>query len=131
MCLLVAVLGTIMNNTYLAAVKPLSDIPLLQNFTVPGTNESVLNVINSSIQGAHIVASRIPIAPLANQINDTTNQAFVSGMIDAMIVASIMMVIAGVITMVILPARIRPAQPEEVAENVAAAPLTFEPAASD
>jgi EmrB/QacA subfamily drug resistance transporter len=126
----VAVLGTIMNNTYLSAVKVLGDIPLLQGLSVPGTGEPVLNIINNSIQGAHIVAQQIPIPMIADRITETTNQAFVSGMTDAMQVAAIIMLAASVVTLLILPSKIQPAAEAEPVP-VISGELKLDPAASD
>jgi len=99
----VAILGTIMNTTYLHTVGKLSHNP---GVALPGP---VLDAVRSSIQSAHIVAQRIPDAALSQKIADTANKGFVSGMADAFLVASIIMLVASLVTLVILPSQVRPA----------------------
>jgi EmrB/QacA subfamily drug resistance transporter len=104
----VAVLGTIMNNLYIAKI----------NDALGGTLSSspqLLEAARSSIQGAHIVAQQIQgINPtLAGMIVNSSNQAFMSGMVRGIMIASIIMAVASVVTFVILPMRVRPAKEEE------------------
>jgi hypothetical protein len=99
----VAILGSIMNTTYLHTVGKLSQNP------GPALPESALHAIRSSIQGAHIVAEQIPDPAISQKIADTANTGFVSGMTDAFLVASIIMVVASLVTLVILPSHVRPA----------------------
>jgi EmrB/QacA subfamily drug resistance transporter len=103
----VAVLGTIMNNLYIAKIdSALGDVLS----SAPG----LLEAARSSIQGAHIAAQQIQdINPtLASLIVGSANQAFMSGMVRAVLVAGIIMIAASAITYVILPMRVRPAKEE-------------------
>lgn len=102
----VAILGTVMNTTYLHTVGKLSHNP------GPALPESAVHAIRSSIQGAHIVAEQIPDPTISQKIVDTANTGFVSGMSDAMLVASIIMIVATLVTLFILPSRVRPAADE-------------------
>ena len=104
----VAVLGTIMNNIYIAKI----------NDTLSGALSSspqLLDAARSSIQGAHIAAQQIQsINPtLAGMIVDSANQAFMSGMVRAVMIAGIIMVVASLVTFIILPMRVRPAKEED------------------
>jgi len=99
----VAVLGTLMNNTYISKVNlALAGNPQL------GLPAQALDAIRSGIQSAHIVAERIANPAVAKTIVDVTNNAFVSGMKGALVVGAIISVAAGLITLVILPAKIQP-----------------------
>ncbi len=104
----VAVLGTIMNNIYIAEI----------NDTLSGALSSspqLLEAARSSIQGAHYAAQQIQsINPtLASMIVDSANQAFMSGMVRAVTIAGVIMAAASVVTFVILPTRVRPAKEED------------------
>ena len=99
----VAILGSIMNTTYVHTVDKLSHNP------GPALPEPVLHAIRSSIQGAHIAAERIPDPAISQRIVDTANTGFVSGMTDAFLVAAIIMVVASLVTLAILPSQVRPA----------------------
>jgi EmrB/QacA subfamily drug resistance transporter len=95
----VAVLGTLANNIYISKVDQ-----ALTGKIPP----QLLDGVRSGIQAGHIVAARVPNSVLAQTITDVTNKAFVSGMQQAMFVASIIMAVAAVVTFVILPSRIKP-----------------------
>ncbi|MCB9436058.1 MAG: MFS transporter [Anaerolineales bacterium] len=101
----VAVLGTVMNTAYLNGVDGLG-----AQFQLPST---AVEAIESSIQGAHAVAEGFAAsgAPGAAQVSqaiiDAANQAFVSGMSEAMFVASLVMVGASILVLFILPNRVR------------------------
>ncbi len=103
----VAVLGTIMNNLYIAKI----------NGTLSGAlsaSPQLLEAARSSIQGAHIAAQQIQsINPaLASMIVGSANEAFMSGMVRAVLIAGIVMIAASAVTFVILPMRVRPAKEE-------------------
>jgi EmrB/QacA subfamily drug resistance transporter len=104
----VAVLGTLMSNTYVSQVNTALAARHLNNLP-----SQALNSIGSGIQAAHIVAAKIPDPAISKTINDLTNSAFVSGMRGALLVGTIIMITAGVITLVILPSKIRPPTEEE------------------
>ncbi len=133
----VAVLGTIMNQAYLTRVETLRPVvdDLLANVP-PAFAEQAQQIwpaITNSIQGAHIVADRmsqIPLIPpdVPQQIIDTTNAAFMTGMNNAMLIGSIIMFGAAVLTYLILPAQVRRSEedaPVEVEQpQVVAVPET-------
>jgi len=95
----IAVLGTIMNSAYLRQIEASRVIA-----TLP---ENVVEAVKNSIQSAHIAAQNIPDSGLSQAVVDLSSTAFTSGMVDAMVVASIIMAIASIATMIILPSRIR------------------------
>ena len=95
----VAVLGTILNSDYIAkidAVKWPVQLPI-----------QAMEAIRESIQGAHIVAQNVPNSQLSKMIIDQSNQAFTSGAKNALIVSAIVMVVSAVLTLFILPNRVR------------------------
>ncbi len=106
----VAVLGTIMNSAYISQIKASQLVA-----TLP---ENLVEAIKNSIQSAHRAAGKIPedilsLNPgLDHAIIDLSKDAFTSGMVDAMFVGGIIMVIASIVTMIILPSRIRPSSDE-------------------
>jgi hypothetical protein len=118
----VAVLGTIMSQAYLHGVETLRPTidGLLANIP-PAFAEQAQQIwpaIESSIQGAHIVASRmaeVPLVPAAipQQIIDTSNAAFMTGMNQAMLVGSLIMLATAVLTYFILPAQVRRSEEDE------------------
>jgi EmrB/QacA subfamily drug resistance transporter len=95
----VAILGTIMNATYLAKIDAVNWPAQLPS--------QAMETIRSSVQGAHIVAQNIPNPQLAELIVNQSNQAFTSGSSHAMVVAAVIMVITSIITFIILPSRVR------------------------
>jgi EmrB/QacA subfamily drug resistance transporter len=108
----VAVLGTLMNNTYLAKVN--SALAGDPSTSLP---PQVLDTIRSGIQAAHIVAGRLGDTAIARSIIDITNNAFVAGMRDALIVGAIITAAASLLTLIILPSRIRPAEPDVLTDQ--------------
>jgi EmrB/QacA subfamily drug resistance transporter len=97
----VAVLGTVMNNTYLDQVASLqAQLP-----------PEAYDVVASSIQGAHAVASQLG-GPTSGAILDVANKAFASGMADAMFIATFLMVGAALFVLRVLPTEIRCIEPE-------------------
>ena len=95
----VAVLGTILNSSYIAkidAVKWPVQLPA-----------PAMDAIRSSIQGAHIVAQSVPNAQLAQMIANQSNEAFTYGSQHALIVAAIIMAVSAVLTLFILPSQVR------------------------
>ncbi len=97
----IAVLGAILNATYLHKVANLEVIASLP--------KEAYEAIRNSIQSAHIVAEQFP-EDISGQIISGTGEAFTSGMNEAMFIAAIVMLVAAVITLFILPNRIRPPQ---------------------
>jgi hypothetical protein len=96
----VAVLGTILNSTYIAKVEAVK-----WPVQLPA---QALEAIRNSIQGAHIVAQSVPSPQLAKMIVDQSNQAFTSGSARALLVGAIIMVVSSVVTLIILPNKVRP-----------------------
>jgi EmrB/QacA subfamily drug resistance transporter len=116
----VAVLGTLMNNAYRQQINT-----MVSHLAVK-PSAGLVAAVQSSIQGAHIAAAQIPVPAVAQQIVSQSNQAFVSGMNEAMLAAAIIMGLASVAALVILPAQVRPwhtvEQPSEaIAEEAGAA----------
>ncbi|MGD1119490.1 MAG: MFS transporter [Dehalococcoidales bacterium] len=101
----VAVLGTILNSIYIRDINAVQWPPQL---TAPA-----LNAIRGSIQGANIVAQNPQLpAPLSKMITTTSHQAFTSGTVRALIVAGIIMAASAIVTLIILPSRVRPPKEE-------------------
>ena len=96
----VAVLGTLLNSAYISRINGTS-----WQVQLPS---QLLAAIRSSVQGAHIAAQSVTNRQLSHLIISTANQAFTSAMARALLVAGIVMVAASIITLVILPARVRP-----------------------
>jgi hypothetical protein len=102
----IAVLGSIMNGIYLDKIASLEAVASLP--------QEAYEAVRNSIQSAHIVAEELVAEgfpeEIAQQIVTGSSDAFVSGMNDAMFIAAIVMIAASVITLFILPTRIRPSQ---------------------
>ena len=98
----VAVLGSIMNSTYISKIETLNGV-------LP---PALFDLVRSSIQGAHIAAGMIPDAEMARTIVNQANDAFTSGMVDAMLVGAIILATASAVTLIILPTRVRPPREE-------------------
>jgi len=100
----VAVLGTLLNSTYLAKIAAVQWPAQLPT--------QALEAIRNSIQGAHIVAQSIPSPQLSQLIIDKSNQAFTAGSEHALMVAALIMAVSAVVTLFILPSRVRPPKDE-------------------
>ena len=109
----VAVLGTLMNDTYLDQVAQ------LQGVVPPQAYEA----LRGSIQRAHIVAEQMGEA--AQGVLTVADNAFVAGMTEAMVAAAVIMAAASVFTFLVLPREPRCLEVEcdqeadEVAEQTA------------
>lgn len=97
----VAALGAVLNGIYLDKIADLKVVASL-----PG---EAYEAMRSSIQGAHMVAGQFP-EDISQQIIHGSNDAFTSGMVEAMFIGGIIMAVTTVVTLLILPTRIRPAQ---------------------
>ena len=96
----VAVLGTLMNSSYISQINAIqwpTQVP-----------PQVIAAARSSIQGAHIAAQNVPNQQLSQFIISHADQAFVSAMIHGLIVAAVIMATASIVTLIILPNRVRP-----------------------
>jgi len=99
----VAVLGTILNSTYISQISAVqwpAQLPA-----------QALTAIRDSIQGEHKVAEALPSPQLSQLIISKSNEAFTAGTKDALIVAAIIMTVSVVVTLFILPSKVKP--PEE------------------
>ena len=112
----IAILGTILNRTYLTSVDDLLSNNLLFRI-LPAEG---VEAIRASIQGAHIVAEQLPVQVMANTLTETADAAFVTGIKDALLVGTVILLVAALLTFIILPARVRPPQ-ETSADAVAPA----------
>ncbi len=101
----IAVLGTVLNSIYLSKVDNLKEqLPLLP--------EESLDAIESSIQGAHIIAENVPDPAVSQMIINAADNAFVEGMSEAFFIAFIIMMITAVLTFFILPKDVQPSEEE-------------------
>jgi EmrB/QacA subfamily drug resistance transporter len=103
----IAVLGTIVNHTYIQQVASLK----------PQLPPQVYVVVADSIQGAHGVAASPQLASAAQSIITVANKAFALGMADSMFIATFVMVAAAVFTFLVLPSDIRCIEEECVEEE--------------
>jgi len=94
----VAVLGSLMNTVYLEKVEKLNVLASLP--------DGAADAVRNSIQGAHIVAGQFP-PEISREIVTGSSKAFVSGMTETMLIGAVIMAIAAVITLIILPKRVR------------------------
>jgi EmrB/QacA subfamily drug resistance transporter len=101
----VAVLGTVLNSTYIAKINAINWPAQLP--------AQAIEAIRNSVQGAHVVAQSVPLPQLAKMIIDQSNQAFTSGAVRALLVGAIIMVVSSVVTVLILPSRVQPPDREE------------------
>jgi EmrB/QacA subfamily drug resistance transporter len=95
----VAVLGTLLNSAYLAGINAVSWPAQLP--------DQVMAAIRNSLQGAHVAAQSIPDGQLAQMIVSQSDQAFTAGTVHALIISAAIMVAASLLTLVILPNRVR------------------------
>jgi type IV secretory pathway VirB2 component (pilin) len=121
----VAVLGTLLNRVYISNIDILiSKINATAQSLSIAVPSKVFDAMRGSIQGAHVVAQQIPnsslsqnlssdmVQTLSQTIISQSNAAFVSGMRHALIIASIIMLAASIVALIILPSRVRPAMEE-------------------
>lgn len=137
----VAVLGTLMNNTYLDKVTGLEStlteaegqLMAATGGQLPPFAADVYGGVENSIQGAHFAAAGLAemaemlppeaaqlVTGLADTIVRVSESAFVSGMTEAMVIASFIMAGAAVFSLAFLPARVRCIEPECEEEGSAA-----------
>lgn len=106
----VAILGTVATNSYLNGIAPLQSL----------VSEDAFATISSSIQAAHgLVTHNLVASDVSASIIDVTNTAFVSGMNNAMLISSVMMLMGAVLIMMLLPSKT--ARGADVSSEVAAA----------
>ena len=102
----VAVLGALMNSIYRSDVGVLAD--------QSGIAKGMMVNIQGSVQSALVTAKGLT-PELANLVEHASRQAFVNGMKEAFLVASMIMVLAAVMAIVILPNKEKPAAVTAVA----------------
>lgn len=95
----VAILGALMNGIYR------SDVGVLASQS--GLSGGAMETIRGSVQSAMVAANGLS-PELANLVVETSRQAFVNGMKEAFLVASIAMVFSAVMAMIILPTKDKP-----------------------
>ena len=98
----VAVLGTLLNSTYLARINEVKWPAQLP--------PAALEAIHNSVQGAHGAAQAISQSSpqLAQLIITNADAAFVAGSRHALLISAIIIIVAAGVTAIILPNRVRP-----------------------
>ncbi len=96
----VAVLGTLLNSAYIARVNQIN-----WPSTLP---PQLIEAVRGSIQGAHIAAQSVPNPQIAQFIISSADQAFTYSMGHSLLIASIIMLVTSLVTLAILPMRVRP-----------------------
>jgi hypothetical protein len=91
-----------MNSVYLSQIASLRFAPQLAHLPA-----QAFDAISSGVQEAHVVAQSIAAPRIAQMVTDAANQAFVSGMAEAMLVGAVILGVASVLTFAILPAQVR------------------------
>jgi EmrB/QacA subfamily drug resistance transporter len=94
----VAVLGALMNGAYRNGVTRLS--------AFSAVTPDVLDHVRSSVQNAHIIAQQLG-GDLSAAILQASDQAFVQGMREAVLIGSLVMVVAAAAAWMILPEKQR------------------------
>jgi EmrB/QacA subfamily drug resistance transporter len=95
----VAILGSILNSTYLTWINGVKWPAQL--------SEQAIDVIRGSVQGAHIIAQNVSNPYLSEMIISRADQAFTAGSANALFVGAILMVITFIITLLILPSQVK------------------------
>ena len=105
----VAVLGTLLNSNYISNINSYS-----WSTQIPS---QAMAAIRAGVQGAHVVAQKFSGTPLAQTIIYQADTSFVNSAKYTMIVSAIIMAVAAVVTLVILPNRIRHHKPDDTTES--------------
>ena len=109
----VAVLGTVMNSTYLEGVQQLRN-------TSPQLSDNLLVSISSNIQSAHVVAAQVT-GEMGDVILKTANAAFVHGMNISTLAGAVFMASAAVFVFFTLPDKIQQTNLEQTNQTIEAA----------
>jgi hypothetical protein len=96
----VAVLGTVLNSTYIAKINAVAWPSQI--------TAQALDAIRGSIQGAHIVAQSIPVPQLSKMVLDQSNLAFTTGSKHALLVGAIIMAVSSIVALIIVPNKVKP-----------------------
>ena len=105
----IAVMGAMMNATYIAATSILEKAPELK-----ALHADMIEFIGSSIQAAHIVARDLNNEAMSKMIISVADEGFVLGMQEAMIMGTVVTFLAAFLTLWKLPNEIRQSKEEEV-----------------
>ncbi len=97
----VAVLGTVLNLSYIGGLGALKTAPQLS-----GIPAGTLALVAGSVQSAHLVAATLP-APAASLIIATADRAYLSGMDNGLLVGAGMLLIASLLALFFLPSQPR------------------------
>lgn len=100
----VAVLGTLMNSGYIKQINAVQ--------WPAQAPQQLIDAVRSGIQGAHIAAQNVPNPQISVLIMSKADQAFVYGMTHGLTIAAIIMATASIVTLIILPQKVRPYQRE-------------------
>jgi EmrB/QacA subfamily drug resistance transporter len=101
----IAVLGTLINSSYLVGVQHLKDL-------LPQFSDQALAIVSTNIQTAHSYAQTLGVE-LGALVIKTADQAFVSGMSNAFTIGGIIMLCICVFTFLALPAKIQQSDSEK------------------
>jgi EmrB/QacA subfamily drug resistance transporter len=101
----VAVLGTILNSTYLVHINSFKDLAQLPS--------PLLEMVRSGVQGAHVAGQLAQNSAASQLIVASANEAFTVGMVDALRIAALVMVLTSLIAFFILPSGIQSPQRQE------------------
>ncbi len=106
----VAVLGTALSARYHGVV-----VPLLAHVPIP---TGIRQLILGSLGGALAVSQHVPRG-VGHELADTARRGFISGMDLGLIVAAVIVGVAGVVVLVALPSRASPIPPDPAGEGSA------------
>jgi EmrB/QacA subfamily drug resistance transporter len=103
----VAVLGTVLNSTYISQINAVAWPAALP--------ASALGAIQGSVQGANMVANaaQAQSPQLAQLVLNSSHQAFTDGSERALIIGAIIMAASAILSLIILPNKIRPYQEDK------------------
>jgi len=90
----VAVLGSLMNGAYRLGVEPVAGMS--------GVTAAMMDQVRSSIQNAHILAQNLGVN-LQAAVTKISSQAFVNGVHESFLAASVVMLLAAVMALLMLP----------------------------
>jgi EmrB/QacA subfamily drug resistance transporter len=103
----IAVLGSLLNSSYVASINAVAWPAQLP--------EKLLEVIRGSVQGAQVVAHKVSDSSLSQMIISQADKAFTQAASHTMVISAIIIVAAAVVTLLILPNRIRGPEGEKIA----------------
>ena len=98
-CLGVAVLGSILNSTYLSRINSVQ-------WPIQLSTQN-MEYLRTGIQGAHVAAENILNPQLSEIVLDRAKQAFTDGSAVALMVGALILMVTSFITLLILPSQIK------------------------